>query len=86
MKPFEGNDKLPEPKMKKGKRGQGEIFAGYGEARYFLRMTPTSYELIKVFKKPHGILRRHAFTMKRTNKAHMAQFKKLKDAGIPVMG
>ena len=90
MKAFTTNEELPEPKMRKGRKDKDgvkkDVFADYGEARYFLHMTPVSYELIKVFKKPHGILRRHCSTMKRNNKAHMAQFKKLKDAGIPVRG
>ncbi len=90
MKPFTSNAELPEPKMKKGRKGKDgekapEVFAAYAEARYFMRMTPVSYEMIKVFKKPHGILRKHCFTLKRSNKAHMAQFKKYKEAGIPVL-
>ena len=84
MKPFTTNEELPEPKLQKGKKAGNKI-AEYGEARYFLHMTPTSYELVKVHKKPHGILRRHCHTMKRKNKLHMAQFKKYKEAGIPIL-
>jgi hypothetical protein len=85
MKPYTTNEELPEPKVKKDKKTGVVKMVEYAEARYFLRMTPVSYELIKVFKKPTGVLRRHCTTMKRNNKAHMAQFKKLKEAGIPVI-
>ena len=87
MKPFTGNDDLPEPKMKKGRKEGEMVFAGYAEPRYFIRSTPTSYEVIKVFKKPHGVLRRHAYTLKRRNKKHMIEFRRLRDTvNLPIQG
>lgn len=85
LKPFKSNEELPEPKVKKGKKDGKIQFEAYGEGRFFMRMNPDSYELVKVLKKPTGILRRHICTFKRKNKAHMATFKKLKDAGIPII-
>lgn len=84
MKPFTTSEELPEPVMGKARKGVAKM-TGYGEPRYFIRATPLAYEMIKVFKKPHGILRKHCFTMKRKNKKHMAEFKKYQSAGIPVV-
>ena len=86
MKPFVSNEELPEPNVKTNKKTGKTTVVGVTESRYLLRLTPTSYKLIKVEKKPHGILHKHCSTMNRKNKVHMATFKKYKEAGIPVIG
>lgn len=85
MKPFVSNEELPEPNVKVSKKTGKSTIIGVTEPRYLIRMTATAYKLVKVVKKPHGILHKHCHTMSRKNKAHVAQFKKYKEAGIPVI-
>lgn len=86
MKPFVDNAELPEPNVKTNKKTGKVTVTGVTEPRYFMILTPTSYKMVKVVKRATGVLHRHCFTMKRGNKDHMAQFKKYKEAGIPVIG
>ncbi len=85
MKPFTTSDELPKCKTKMDKRKGIEVFAEYGEPRYFLRMVEGGYELIKVYKKLTSTIRRHVRTFKSKNAQDKAYIKRMKAEGIPVI-
>lgn len=85
MKPFTTSEELPPCKTRKDKKTGGEVFAEYGEPRYFLRMVDGGYELIKVYKKLTSTIRRHVRTFKLKNAQDKAYIKRLKADNIPVL-
>ena len=85
MKPYTGSDELPECKTRKDKKTGADVFADYGEPRYFMRMVDGGYELIKVYKKVNSIIRRHVRTFKTKNETDKAYIKRMKAEGIPVI-
>jgi hypothetical protein len=85
MKPFTTSEELPPCKVRHDKRKDVDVFAEYGEARYFLRMVDGGYELIKVYRKLTSVIRRHVRTFKLKNAQDKAYIKRLKIEGIPVI-
>lgn len=85
MKPFTTSEELPACKTRKDKKTGAEVFADYGEPRYFLRMVEGGYELIKVYKKLTSVIRRHVRTFKLKNDQDKAYIKRLKAEKIPVI-
>ena len=85
MKPFTCTEELPDCKTRKDKKTGAEVFADYGEPRYFLRMVDGGYELIKVYKKMTSTIRRHVRTFKLKNANDKMYIKRLKAEKIPVI-
>lgn len=85
MKPYTGSDELPPCKTRKDKKTGSEVFAEYGEPRYFLRMVDGGYELIKIYRKVNSVIRRHVRTLKNRNEQDKLYIKRLKAEKIPVI-